>query len=152
MTEPTFFHQHPFRMWDVVLEREEHVATVVKAVTTGEVVRCDPHASCGSWPFSLLLETMAQAAVPLAAGPDDHPAAEPSSAWTRGGRLVGIDGARLVRPVVPGDRLLITASRQQTLGDLIRVSTIAEIAGSEPGSGIVAEAEFTLALGGPAAP
>jgi 3-hydroxymyristoyl/3-hydroxydecanoyl-(acyl carrier protein) dehydratase len=142
-------HSHPFRMIDVVLELDHGLCTTIKAVTSDEVVRDDPRASEGGYPFSLLLEVMAQAAIPLAETQgEDHPhAVEPS----RGvGMIVGIDGARLLRPVGPGDRLLITASVIGTLGNMIRVRSVAELAGSPPGGAVVAQGEFTIALEKPA--
>jgi len=78
-------------MIDVVLELEHGISTAIKAVTTDEVVRDDPRASGGGYPFSLLLEAMAQAAIPLAEtqGEDDAHASEtPRGA----GMIVGIDG------------------------------------------------------------
>ena len=68
----------------------------------------------------------------------------------RVGMIVGIDGARLLRRVGPGDRLLITASVAGTLGSMIRVRSVAELAGSPPGGAVVAEGEFTIALERPA--
>jgi len=50
--------------------------------------------------------------------------------------------------VRPGDRLLITATIIGGLGPLVRVRSVAEIAGSPAGEGIVAEGEFTIALEG----
>ena len=155
-------HSHPFRMLDVVLELEDRVATGIKAVTGDEVLHRDPAGFCGSYPFSLLLETMAQAAIPLAGGDAGHGAgpADGGGMGTGGGvatgggagahgvrgLLVAIDGARLLRPASPGDRLLITSTLTAELGGMIKVKSVAEIAGSDPGSAIVAEAEFTIAL------
>ena len=142
-------HSHPFRMIDVVLELEHGICTSIKAVTTDEVVRDDPRTSEGGYPFSLLLEAMAQAAIPLAEtqGEEDPHAVEMPR---RVGMIVGIDGARLLRQVGPGDRLLITASVAGTLGSMIRVRSVAELAGSPPGGAVVAEGEFTIALERPA--
>lgn len=145
-TVPT--HAHPFRMIDVVLELDHGLCTTIKAVTTDEVVRDDPRARGGDYPFSLLLEAMAQAAIPLAETEgEDHPHAAESA--RSAGMLVAIDGARLHRPVEPGDRLLITASVVGSLGHMIRVRSVAEIAGTPPGGAVVAEGEFTIALEGP---
>jgi 3-hydroxymyristoyl/3-hydroxydecanoyl-(acyl carrier protein) dehydratase len=138
-------HAHPFRMIDVVLELDHGISTAIKAVTSDEVVRDDPGASEGGYPFSLLLEAMAQAAIPLAETQgEDHPHAAEGSRGA--GMVVGIDGARLFRRVGPGDRLLITASITGTFGAMIRVHSVAEIAGSPPKEAVVAEAEFTFAL------
>jgi len=133
-------------MIDVVLELEHGISTAIKAVTTDEVVRDDPR---GGYPFSLLLEAMAQAAIPLAETQgEDH--AHASETPRGAGMIVGIDGGRLLRRVGPGDRLLITASVTGILGNMIRVRSVAELAGSPPGGAVVAEGEFTIALGKPA--
>jgi len=142
-------HAHPFRMIDVVLELDHGLCTTIKAVTTDEVVRDDARGFEAGYPFSLLLEVMAQAAIPLAETQgEDHPHAverAPSA-----GMLVGIDAARLLRRVEPGDRLLITASVTGILGGMIRVRSVAELAGTPPGESVVAEGEFTIALENPA--
>jgi 3-hydroxymyristoyl/3-hydroxydecanoyl-(acyl carrier protein) dehydratase len=139
-------HAHPFRMIDVVLELEHELCTTIKGVTTDEVVRDRPEATGGGYPFALLLEAMAQAAIPLAGIPDkDQPHAS-DRLPPCGGRLVGIDDARLLRPARTGDRLLITASITGRFGALIRVRSVAELATSPPNKAIVAEAEFTIAL------
>jgi 3-hydroxymyristoyl/3-hydroxydecanoyl-(acyl carrier protein) dehydratase len=136
-------------MIDVVLELDHGLCTTIKAVTTDEVVRDEARVSEGGYPFSLLLEAMAQAAIPLAETHDeDHPHSVVTARTA--GMIVGIDGARLLRPVGPGDRLLITAQITRTLGRMIRVRSVAEIAGSPPGEAIVAEGEFTIALEKPA--
>src|SRR6058998_3870144 len=85
-------HAHPFRMIDVVLEFDRERCTTIKALTGDEVVRIDPDAAGGHYPFALLLEAMAQAAIPLTGLPDE-------SRPQAGGTLVGIDGARLLQPV-----------------------------------------------------
>jgi len=140
-------HAHPFRMIDLVLELDHGICTTVKAVTPGEIVRDDP-ASAAGYPFSLLLEVMAQAAIPLSGeeGTGDHGERSPGS--PSGGALVGIDEARLVAPVHYGDRLLVTASIVGQFGRMIRVKARAERSDAAPGEGVVAEGVFTIALEG----
>jgi hypothetical protein len=133
-------------MLDVVLELDHGICTTVKLATTGEVVRDDP-ASARGYPFALLLEAMAQAAIPLAGADGAGHQGEGSGASAAGGALVGIDAARLLLPVHYGDRLLITASMIGHLGSMIRVRTRAERSDAPPGEGIVAEGEFTIAIG-----
>lgn len=139
-------HSHPFRMIDVVLEIEHGHAATIKSATTGEVVRDEAGASQGRYPFSLLLEAMAQAAVPLADAEGGEHAHDEAPAKRPAGALAGIDGAHLLRPVGPGDRLLISASIVGRFGRLIRVKSVAELAGSAPGEVVVAEGEFTISL------
>jgi 3-hydroxymyristoyl/3-hydroxydecanoyl-(acyl carrier protein) dehydratase len=139
-------HSHPFRMIDVILELDRERCTTIKALSGDEKLRVDPEAVGGGYPFSLLLETMAQAAVPLAGLADEeHPHVSGVPPHPKG-MIVAIDGARLVRPAQPGDRLLITASIVGRFGGMIRVRSTAEIAASAPGQGLVAEGEFTIAL------
>jgi 3-hydroxymyristoyl/3-hydroxydecanoyl-(acyl carrier protein) dehydratase len=133
-------------MIDVILELDRERCTTIKSVTTGEVVRDGASASVQGHPFSLLLEAMVQAAVPLAGLQEEgHPQAT-ERASRPAGMMVGIDGARLLRPARPGDRLLITATVTRRFGTMIRVRSVAEAAGSNPGEAIVAEGEFTIAL------
>lgn len=134
-------HAHPFRMIDLVLELDHGICTTVKSVTSGEGVRDDP-ASPAGYPFSLLLEVMVQAAIPLSGEDGGSPGP------LAGGALVGIDEARLLAPVHYGDRLLVTASVVGQFGDMIRVKARAERPDVPPGEGIVAEGEFTIALEG----
>jgi 3-hydroxymyristoyl/3-hydroxydecanoyl-(acyl carrier protein) dehydratase len=142
-------HVHPFRMIDVVLEYGRERCSTIRAVTSDEVVRDEAATVDGRHPFSLLLEAMAQAAVPLAGVADvDHPHASPAPPRT--GMVVRIDEARLLATARPGDRLLITASITHRFGAMIRVRTLVEVAGSPPGQRVVAEGTFTIALGEPA--
>jgi 3-hydroxymyristoyl/3-hydroxydecanoyl-(acyl carrier protein) dehydratase len=139
-------HSHPFRMIDAILTLDRERCTIIKALCGDETLRLHPEAMGGDYPFSLLLEAMAQAAVPLAGLADEespHGSEEPPLPK---GMIVGIDGARLLHPARPGDRLLITASIVGRFGGMIRVRSTAEIAGSAPGQGLIAEGEFTIVL------
>jgi len=135
-------HAHPFRMIDLVLELEHGVCSTIKAATSDEVVR-DERGRGGDYPFALLLEAMAQAALPLAQAEDEGSERAPNRSP---GMIAAIDAARLLRRVRVGDRLLITARVTGGLGSLIRVRSVAEIAGAPAGEGIVAEGEFTIAM------
>ncbi len=131
-------HAHPFRMIDRVLERGPDRCTVVKAVTAGELAPDAAAMPGDGYPPWLVLEALSQAALPLAG----------SAAGAGGpGVIAAIQGARVLRPVRPGERLTITASITARLGGMIRVSSRACV-GEEP----VAEGEFTIATGGPPAP
>ena len=140
-------HAHPFRMIDLVLELDHGICTTVKSVTSGEEVRDDP-ASPAGYPFSLLLEVMVQAAIPLSGEEGAGARGDRSPGSPARGALVGIDEARLLAPVHYGDRLLVTASIVGQFGDMIRVKARAERPDVPPGEGIVAEGEFTIALEG----
>lgn len=134
-------------MIDLVLELDHGICTTVKGATTDECVR-DDAASAAGYPFSLLLEAMAQAALPLANEGEAGHRGERSPGLPAGGALVAIDEARLLEPVLYGDRLLVTATLVGQFGDMIRVKAKAERSDAAPGQGLVAEAEFTVALGG----
>jgi hypothetical protein len=134
-------------MIDLVLELDHGICTTVKAVTPGEIVRDGP-ASAAGYPFSLLLEVMAQAAIPLSGEEGTGDRGERSPGSPSGGSLVGIDEARLVAPVHYGDRLLVTASIVGQFGRMIRVKARAERSDAPPGEGVVAEGMFTIALEG----
>jgi 3-hydroxymyristoyl/3-hydroxydecanoyl-(acyl carrier protein) dehydratase len=152
-------HGHPFRQVDRAgapgsAGADRSVA--IRAVSAGEVLRDD--AIPGVLPPALVVETLAQAALPLAwaggrgatagAGPAPR-AGEPgddSSAAAFPGMIVAMDRVRLHRPIRAGDVMKTTAAVTARLGDLIRVECRAEVDGI-----VVAEGEFTFAAGGPAA-
>ena len=139
-------HAHPFRMIDVVLELERERCTTVKSVSADEVVRDDPEATAGCYPLSLLAEAMAQAAVPLGGIADGDPARAAPEGPSGRGVLAGIDRLRLLRPVRPGDRLLITATVLGRQGALLRIRSVAERADAPAEEGRVAEGEFTIVV------
>lgn len=122
-------HRFPFRLID---EGPGEVAVLLSA---GATRLRDP----GELPAVLAIEIMAQAAIRTL--PDD--ASKPRSA----GLLVGIDGARFVRPLVAGERLRVGAAVTGRYGRLLKLE--AEL---EDGAGeVVAEAALTLALEPPPA-
>jgi 3-hydroxymyristoyl/3-hydroxydecanoyl-(acyl carrier protein) dehydratase len=141
----TDLHAHPFRMIDRVLERGEDRCLAVKLVTADEVLQ-DGRANPGPpYPSSLVIEAMAQAAIPLAAGAAPPGGSPAPSAGPRG-VIVAIDGVRVHRQVLPGERLRISAAIVARFGGMIRIAgrAAAEREGAE--AGVVAEGEFTVAL------
>ena len=135
MSDATFLlHSHPFRMIDVVLELERERCTTIKSVTSNEEIRDEAEAAAGRYPLSLLVEAMAQAAVPLAVRADDRRPHATSGATPGRGMIAGIDGVRLLRPVRPGDRLLISATVLGRLGDAPRPQR-RRAGGRSPGGG-----------------
>ena len=134
-------HAFPFRMIDRVLERGDDRCTIVKTLTGGEELP-GPGSGMGRYPWSLIVEAMVQAGLPLASRAGDgigESAPEPTAV---AGALVAIHSARLHAPVGPGDVLRITATITARWGGMIRLSSRAEVQGR---SGVVAEGEFTLA-------
>jgi 3-hydroxymyristoyl/3-hydroxydecanoyl-(acyl carrier protein) dehydratase len=131
-------HAHPFRQIDRVLSMAGDRCTAVKLVGGGEVLR-DEAGRPGVYPPALVVEALAQAALPLAGGAG---AGKSVAADAPPGMIVAMDRVRLHRPVVAGDRLVLTAVIAARLGGLVRVESRAEVAGK-----IVAEGEFTIVTG-----
>src|SRR5512147_595354 len=93
-------HRYPFLLIDKVIELELGKSiTAIKNVTMNEPFFTGHFPGAPVMPGVLILEALAQAAALLAImslGPDE------AGKLTY---LMGIDGARFRRPVVPGDRL-----------------------------------------------
>jgi 3-hydroxymyristoyl/3-hydroxydecanoyl-(acyl carrier protein) dehydratase len=151
-------HAFPLRLIDRVLEVGVDRCTVIKVVTTGEALqdgRCDPGRP---YPSSLLVEALAQAALPLVPAalplarsalllvPADAPPAPPDVPAPPG-LIVAMDGVRIHRPVRAGDRLRISAEITARIGGMIRIRSRAETVGGEGPGSLVAEGEFTIAMG-----
>lgn len=137
---------------------------MIKVITAGEALQDGREAPGGPYPSSLLVEALAQAALPLtqaalplvpAAVPLARSAlplvradAPPAPAEVPGpGVVVAMDGVRVHRPVRAGDRLRISAAITARLGGMIRVHSRAETVGGEDPGSLVAEGEFTIAAG-----
>ena len=121
-------HGHPYRLFDRVVEADGERCTVVKTVTADETIQADRVAP-DAFPAALLVEALAQAAVPLAGAGG-------------AGLLLGMDHVRLHEAIRPGAVLRITAAVVARLGEMIRVAARAEVEGR-----VVAEGEFTFAVG-----
>jgi 3-hydroxyacyl-[acyl-carrier-protein] dehydratase len=121
-------HEHPYRLFDRVIEADGERCTVVKTVTADETLQVD-RAVPDAFPTALVVEALAQAAVPLAGAGG-------------AGFLLGMDKVRLHVAVRPGAVLRITAAVVARLGEIIRVAARAEVEGR-----VVAEGEFTFAVG-----
>lgn len=121
-------HGQPYRLFDKVVEADGERCTVVKTVTANETIQPDRNAP-DLFPAALLVEALAQAAVPLAGAGG-------------AGLLLGMDKVRLHEAVRPGAVLRITAVIVARLAEMIRVAARAEVEGR-----VVAEGEFTFAVG-----
>ncbi len=137
---------HPFRYFDRIIERGRNYCAVVKLVGGNETLLDRQGAPPRPYPAALVVEILAQAALPLAA-PGEGEAASirsgPSgSSPEPPGFLVGMDEVLLHGAVWPGDRLLVRAEIVGRLGDMIRVRCEAEVEGT-----LVAEGELTIAKG-----
>ena len=126
--------RYPFRLVERV-EREEGEAVVVVALSAdATVLRGAGGADCS---LSLAVEILAQSALLLlggAAGAGDQAA---GAAF-----LGGIDEARLLAPLVPGDRLRAYAAVAGRLGAMVKLATRLERDGER-----VAEAALLLVRG-----
>lgn len=152
-------HAFPLRLIDRVLEVGGDRCTVIKVVTADEVLQDGRRELDRPYPSSLLVETLAQAALPLVPGalrtarsgrllpPADAPPAPPDVPAPPG-LVVAMDGVRIHRPARAGDRLRISAEITARMGGMIRVRSRAEMAGGEEPGLLVAEGEFTIATAG----
>ena len=107
---PDLPHAYPFRF----VEPPEEGSDPVLAPSAGDALpwKGDPQ---GPYPLSLAVEAMAQAA--LAAVPQDREDESPGTVF-----LAGIENARLLEEIHPGDRLEATADLQGRFGPAIKVS------------------------------
>ena len=144
-------HAPPFRFTDRILECAADRCVVLTLVSASGVAREPGAAGTEDLPLTLVIEAMAQAALPLladreAAGGANRSAGDlPQAATVEApGLLVGFDGVRLSGRVRPGDRLRITSEIVARLGRLIRIRGQVDIDEVR-----VAEAEFTVVSGSP---
>jgi beta-hydroxyacyl-ACP dehydratase FabZ len=126
--------RYPFLMVDRVLECSERIIVTLKNVTADEWFFEGHFPGDPLMPGSLILEGMAQSAGLLAqviAG--------------RGGGslgyLVGVDGARFKRKVIPGDQIIYRAELLRARGELFRIAVEARVADE-----LAAEATLSLML------
>lgn len=126
-------HRYPLLMLDQVLEREPDKRIVaVKNVTINEEYFKGHFPGHPVMPGVLILEAIAQAGG-LLVMPED------GSAAGKNFYLVSIDHAKFRRQVVPGDRLEIHVTLNQSRRNFRKLSGRAEVDGQ-----IAAEAELTL--------
>ncbi len=131
--------RYPYLMLDRVLEASPERVVALKNVSIGEPVFQGhfPEPFPAILPGTLVLEAMAQTAAFLlvgAAADADAPAL---------GYLVGVDGARFRRKVVPGDQLRLEARRVRGRRGLV----VAEVSATVDGE-LAAGATLSLLLAG----
>lgn len=118
-------------MVDRLVKREPERVVAVKNVSHNEWFFVGHFPDKPIMPGTLLVEGMAQTAGILMQQPcGDAPAR---------GLLVGVDGARFRRQVVPGDQVVYEAKLLKIRGGLYRVQTTARVEGQ-----LVAEAVLSL--------
>ena len=129
-------HRHPMLLVDRVLSVEPGRSLVaVKCVTVNEPFFPGHFPAQPIVPGVLLVEAMAQAAGLLAYR------SEPFDPAGKTLMLLGVDGARFRRPVVPGDRVQLTLEVKQRRGTIWKVQGVASVDGQR-----AAEAEILVGL------
>ena len=136
-------HRPPFLLVDRVVAHEVGKRLVAwKGVTMNEPFFTGHFPGHPVMPGVLILEAMAQAAALLAIL-----ALTPEEVKKKVTYLMGIDGARFRRPVVPGDRLELEVEVVKHKGAVWKQKGTARVDGQ-----VVAEAEFLAMLADPEAP
>lgn len=122
-------HRHPMLLVDRVESIEPGQKIVaVKCVAANEPVFQGHFPGNPVFPGVLLVEVMAQTAGLLAAR---TPEVGGRADATRSVALLGIDGARFRRPVVPGDRLEVTVEVVQRRGHIWKVAGTIRVEGAK---------------------
>lgn len=129
-------HRYPFLLVDRVLTLEPMKKIVaLKSVTMNEPYFAGHFPGHPVMPGVLILEALAQAAALLA---KKSMAEDTRDKVTY---LMGIDGARFRRPVLPGDRIELVVEVVRQKGDIWKEKGTALVEGE-----VVAEAEFLAML------
>ncbi|GAO03099.1 3-hydroxyacyl-ACP dehydratase FabZ [Anaeromyxobacter sp. PSR-1] len=130
-------HRPPFLLVDRVVEFEPNRRVVaLKGVTMNEPFFQGHFPAQPVMPGVLILEALAQAAALLATM-----SMKPEEVNDKITYLMGIDGARFRRPVVPGDRLELEVEVTKHKGAVWKQRGVARVDGQ-----VVAEAEFMAML------
>lgn len=130
-------HRPPFLLVDRVISCEPGVRLVAwKGVTMNEPFFQGHFPGQPVMPGVLILEALAQAGALLAMLSLTHEQVTDKITY-----LMGIDGARFRRPVVPGDRLELSVEVTKRKGAVWKQAAVARVDGE-----VVAEAEFMAML------
>ena len=121
----TLPHRYPFVLIDRVLQldRAQYVRAI-KNVTINEPFFPGHFPVRPVMPGVLVIEALAQAAAMLAFVTKGTEAGSSTVVY-----LVGIDGARFKRPVVPGDQLVLEVWQERVKGGIHKYRTQASVAG-----------------------
>lgn len=132
-------HRHPMLLVDRVLEMDPGKSIVaIKNVTYNEPFFQGHFAHHPVMPGVLIIEAMAQAAALFSFAA----AGAPNLVSTKVAYyLVGVDGARFRRPVVPGDQLRMEVSADRLSRSICKYTAIAKV-----GDQIAAEAKIMCAV------
>ncbi|MDE1951841.1 MAG: 3-hydroxyacyl-ACP dehydratase FabZ [Betaproteobacteria bacterium] len=126
-------HRYPFLLIDRVVEFEKGKRILgYKNVSFNEPYFSGHFPQKPIMPGVLVLEALAQAAGILAFGTLEQGAEESSVYY-----LVGIDGARFKRPVVPGDSLMLEVEMVRQMRSIYKFNAVARVENE-----VVAQAEL----------
>jgi 3-hydroxyacyl-[acyl-carrier-protein] dehydratase len=129
----TLPHRYPFVLVDRVLQLDKgQYAKAIKNVSINEPFFTGHFPARPVMPGVLVIEALAQAAAMLAFVTKGTEAGRDKVVY-----LVGIDGARFKRPVVPGDQLVLEVWQERVKGGIHKYRTRATVEGQ-----IVAECEI----------
>lgn len=132
-------HRYPMLLIDRVIEMEPGKRVVaIKNVTFNEPFFTGHFPHHPVMPGVLIIEAMAQAAAVFSFEDDDevNPASQKIAYY-----LVGVDGARFRRPVVPGDQLRIEVDAERISRSMCKYSAFAYVDGQ-----VIAEAKLMCAI------
>lgn len=129
----TLPHRFPFVLVDRVLQLDKgQYAKAIKNVSINEPFFPGHFPARPVMPGVLVIEALAQAAAMLAFVTKGTEAGRDKVVY-----LVGIDGARFKRPVVPGDQLVLEVWQERVKGGIHKYRTRASVDGQ-----VVAECEI----------
>ncbi|MCW5633796.1 MAG: 3-hydroxyacyl-ACP dehydratase FabZ [Rubrivivax sp.] len=121
----TLPHRYPFVLVDRVLQLDRGAYTrALKNVTVNEPFFPGHFPVRPVMPGVLVIEALAQAAAMLAFVTKGTEAGNDKVVY-----LVGIDGARFKRPVVPGDQLILEVWQERVKGGIHKYRTKASVEG-----------------------
>ena len=121
----TLPHRYPFVMVDRVLQIDKgQYAKAIKNVTINEPFFTGHFPARPVMPGVLVIEALAQAAAMLAFVTKGTEAGNDKVVY-----LVGVDGARFKRPVVPGDQLVLEVWQERVKGGIHKYRTRASVEG-----------------------
>jgi 3-hydroxyacyl-[acyl-carrier-protein] dehydratase len=119
----TLPHRYPFVLVDRVLQLDKgQYAKAIKNVTINEPFFTGHFPARPVMPGVLVIEALAQAAAMLAFVTKGTEAGNDKVVY-----LVGIDGARFKRPVVPGDQLVLEVWQERVKGGIHKYRTRATV-------------------------